>query len=61
MLLNSQRYNNTNIISKYSILDFWTSKTTGYIKLKLTLKELEILEKKYQQKKLNETINIYLD
>jgi len=43
----------TNIISKYSILDFWTSKTTGYIiKLKLTLKELEILEKKTSTKKI---------
>jgi hypothetical protein len=51
----------TNIISKYSILDFWTSKTTGYIKLKLTLKELEILEKKHQQKRLNETISRHLD
>jgi hypothetical protein len=46
----------TNIISKYSILDFWTSKTTGHIiKLKLTLKELEILEKRNNRRGVNET------
>ncbi len=45
----------TNIISKYSMFDLWTSKTTGYIKLRLTLKELEIIEKKNNQKVSNET------